>query len=128
MNNITDVYAPFKSNALRNDCLAMLLKIMHTPCVQTKPNVVWKRPLKKVFGPINDQELREAIRNAGFEDNHMRLSSLGKVITEVLVGNQRGWEPSGYRQPDEIYLREYKRMLANSSLIRAVTFLRELLE
>ncbi len=127
MNNITDVYAPFKSNALRNDCLAMLLKIMHTPCVQTKPNVVWKRPLKKVFGPINDQELREAIRNAGFEENHMRLTSLGKVITEVLVGNQRGWERSGYKRPDEVYLREYIRMLSNSSLIGDVTLLRELL-
>jgi hypothetical protein len=127
MNNITDVYAPFKSNALRNDCLAMLLKIMHTPCVQTKPNVVWKRPLKKVFGPINDQELREAIRNAGFEDNHMRLSSLGKVITEVLVGNQCGWGRSGYKRPDEVYLREYIHMLSHSSLIKDVTLLRELL-
>lgn len=127
MNNITDVYAPFKSNALRDECLALFLKIMYVPCVREKPNVVWRRPLKKVVGPINDQELREAIRNAGFEDNHMRLSSLGKVITEVLVGNQSGWEPSGYRRPDTVYVREYKRMLTSGSLIRDITLLRELL-
>ena len=127
MNNITDVYAPFKSNALRDECLALFLKIMYVPCVREKPNVVWKRPLKKVVGPINDQELREAIGNAGFEDNHMRLSSLGKVITEVLVGNHSGWEPSGYRRPETVYVREYKRMLTSGSLIRDVTLLRELL-
>jgi hypothetical protein len=128
MNNIIDVYAPFESSKSRDECLKLFLKIMHKPCVKAKPNVVWKRPLKKVFGPINDQDLREAIRNAGFKENHMQFTSLGKVITEVLMGNQRGWEPSGYRRPDEIYLREYKRMLANSSLIKGVTFLRELLE
>ena len=127
MNNIIDVYAPFESSKSRDECLKLFLKIMHKPCVKAKPNVVWKRPLKKVFGPINDQDLREAIRNAGFKENHMQFTSLGKVITEVLVGNHRGWEPSGYRRPDTVYVREYKRMLTSVSLIRDVTLLRELL-
>ena len=127
MNNITDAYAPFRSSKLRYECLTLLLKVMHKPSVRAQSNVIWKRPLKKLFGPIDDQELRDAISNAGLIEGFIKLTSLGKIITEVLVGNQRSWQTIGRRTRDVVYRHEYKLMLKNDALMRDLVQFRQLL-
>lgn len=127
MNNITDVYPPCGSSKLRNECLTLLLKIMHKTSVRAQPHVIWKRPLKKLFGTIDDQELRDAISNAGLKEGFMKLTSLGKIITEVLIGNQQSWPTIGRRTRDVVYRHEYKLMLKNDVLMRSLMQFNQLL-
>ena len=127
MNNITDVYAPFGSSKLRHECLASLLKVMYKTSVRAQPNVIWKRPLKKLLGELQDGDLTCAISVAGFKEGYMELTSLGKIITEVLVGNQRSWQTIGRRTRDVVYRHEYKLMLKNDVLMRSLMQFNQLL-
>lgn len=127
MNTIEDVYAPFNSRKLRDEGLPLTLKIMYKSCNKKRHYLIWKQPLKKLFGPIDDQELRDAISNAGLKEGFIKLTSLGKIITEVLVGNQRSWQTIGRRTRDVVYRHEYKLMLKNDALIRDLVQFRQLL-
>lgn len=127
MNTIEDVYAPFNSRELRDEGLPLTLKIMYKSCKKKRHYGIWKRPLKKLLGELQDGDLTCAISVAGFKEGYMELTSLGKVITEVLVGNQRSWQTIGRRTRDVVYRHEYKLMLKNDALMRDLVQFNQLL-
>ena len=127
MKNITDVYAPLKANELRDEYLPPMLKIMYEACSFKQRHEIYQRPLRTIFGDFGCDELASAISAAGFKKGYMRLTSLGSIIEEVLVRNQRGWQAIGRRTCDLVYRHEYKLMLKNDVLIRDVVHFNQLL-
>ena len=127
MNFIGEVYAPFDFDASRNECLPLVLKIMYQSCSNKQRHDIYQRPLRTLFGDFESDELASAISAAGFKKGYMKLTSLGAIIEEVLVGNQRGWQTIGRRTRDVVYRHEYKLMLKNDVLMRDITHFSQLL-
>jgi hypothetical protein len=100
---------------------------MYKSCKKKRHYRIWKRPLKKLLGELQDGDLTCAISVAGFKEGYMELTSLGKIITEVLVGNQRSWQTIGRRTRDVVYRHEYKLMLKNDVLMRSLMQFNQLL-
>ena len=127
MNAINDIYAPFDFAELRAEVLPLVLKIMYKPCSYKQRHDIYPRPLRKLFGDFESGDLACAISAAGFKKGYMKLTSLGKIIEEVLVGNQRGWQTIGRCTRDAVYRHEYKRMLKNHDLMRNLVQFNQLL-
>ena len=127
MKNITDAHAPLKANELRVEDLPLMLKIMYQSCSHKQRHDIYQRPLRRLFGDFESDELASAISAAGFKKGYMKLTSLGAIIEEVLVGNQRGWQTIGRRTRDVVYRHEYKLMLKNDVLMRDITHFSQLL-
>ena len=127
MSIITDAHAPLKSDELRGECLPPMLKIMYEACSFKQRHEIYQRPLRTIFGDFGCDELASAISAAGFKKGYMKLTNLGGIIEEVLVGNQRGWQAIGLRTRDAVYLHEYKLMLKNDVLMRDITHFSQLL-
>ena len=127
MSIITDAHAPLKYNELRGECLPLMMKIMYEACSFKQRHDISQRPLRRLFGDFESEDLTCAISTAGFKKGYMKLTSLGKIIEEVLVGNQRGWQTIGLRTRDAVYRHEYKLMLKNDVLMRDIARFNELL-
>ena len=124
---INDIYAPFHFAELRAEVLPLVLKIMYKSCSHKQSHDIYPGPLRKLFGDFKCEDLTCAISAAGFKKGYMKLTSLGKIIEEVLVENQRGWQTIRRRTRDVVYRYEYKLMLKNDVLMRDITRFNELL-
>ena len=127
MISLNDIYAPFDFDVLRDEGLPLVLKIMYKDCSTKQRHGIYPRPLRQLFGDFESEDLACAISAAGFKEGYMKLTSLGKIIEEVLVGNQRGWQAIGRCTRDAVYRHEYKRMLKNDALMRDVSHFHQLL-
>ena len=100
---------------------------MYQSCSNKQRHDIYQSPLRTLFGDFESDELACAISTAGFKKGYMKLTNLGGIIEEVLVGNQRGWQAIGLRTRDAVYLHEYKLMLKNDVLMRDITHFSQLL-